>query len=216
MFTLAISFSTMSYGPNIQSSNAILFFTASNFTFTTRHINNWGSFPLSPTCFIFSGAISNCPLLLPSSILDTFHPWGSTFGVIYLFVFLYHPLGSPSKNPGRFCHGEAGAPTLWPSDVKSRFIGKDLYTGKDWRQKEKRTAEDEMVGYQHYLIDMILGNSGRQWGTMRPGMLPSMGSPRVGHNLANKLQQYIVKLTTITIFTVLYTLYDKYILTTIK
>ena len=40
---------------------------------------------------------------------------------------------------------EAEAPILWPPDVKSRLIGKDPDAGKDWRQKEKRAAEDEMV-----------------------------------------------------------------------
>ena len=40
---------------------------------------------------------------------------------------------------------EAEAPVLWPPDVKSRLIGKDPDAGKDWRQKEKRAAEDEMV-----------------------------------------------------------------------
>ena len=32
---------------------------------------------------------------------------------------------------------EAGAPILWPPDVKSRFIGKDPDPGKDRRQEEK-------------------------------------------------------------------------------
>ena len=40
---------------------------------------------------------------------------------------------------------EAEAPILWPPDVKSQVIGKDLDAGKDGRQKEKRVAEDEMV-----------------------------------------------------------------------
>ena len=40
---------------------------------------------------------------------------------------------------------EAEAPVLWPPDVKSPFIGKGLDAGKDWRQKEKGTTEDEMV-----------------------------------------------------------------------
>ena len=40
---------------------------------------------------------------------------------------------------------KAEAPTLWPPDVKSRFIGKDPDDGKDWRQKEKGATEDEMV-----------------------------------------------------------------------
>ena len=40
---------------------------------------------------------------------------------------------------------EAEAPILWPSNVKSRFIGKDPSAGKDWKQKETGVAEDEMV-----------------------------------------------------------------------
>ena len=34
---------------------------------------------------------------------------------------------------------------LWPPDAKSQLVGKDPDAGKDWRQKEKRVAEDEMV-----------------------------------------------------------------------
>ena len=41
---------------------------------------------------------------------------------------------------------EAEAPILWPPDAKSQLIGKDPDAGKDWRQKENRSAEDEMVG----------------------------------------------------------------------
>ena len=40
---------------------------------------------------------------------------------------------------------EAEMPILWPPDAKSRLIGKDPDGGKDWRQKKKRAAEDEMV-----------------------------------------------------------------------
>ena len=39
----------------------------------------------------------------------------------------------------------AEAPVLWPSVAKSWLIGKDPDAGKDWRQEEKRTTEDEMV-----------------------------------------------------------------------
>ena len=31
-------------------------------------------------------------------------------------------------------------------------ISKDPDAGKDWRQEEKRTTEDEMVGWHHWLI----------------------------------------------------------------
>ena len=39
---------------------------------------------------------------------------------------------------------EAVTPVLWPPDVKSPLIGKDSDAGKDWGQKEKWAAEDEM------------------------------------------------------------------------
>ena len=35
---------------------------------------------------------------------------------------------------------------FWPSDANSWLIGKDPNAGKDQRQKERRMAEDEMVG----------------------------------------------------------------------
>ena len=41
---------------------------------------------------------------------------------------------------------EAEAPILGPPDVKSQLIWKDPDAGKDWRQKEKKAEEDEMVG----------------------------------------------------------------------
>ena len=40
---------------------------------------------------------------------------------------------------------EAEAPVLWPPDAESQLFEKDPDTGKDWRQKEKGEAEDEMV-----------------------------------------------------------------------
>ena len=41
---------------------------------------------------------------------------------------------------------EAGVPILWPHDLKSQYIGKDLDAGKDQVQEEKGTTEDEVVG----------------------------------------------------------------------
>ena len=46
---------------------------------------------------------------------------------------------------------EAESPILWPPNVKNQLIGKDPDAGKDWRQKEKRAIEDEMVGWHHWL-----------------------------------------------------------------
>ena len=37
------------------------------------------------------------------------------------------------------------APILWPPDEESQLIGKDPDAVKDWRQKKKGAAEDELV-----------------------------------------------------------------------
>ena len=48
---------------------------------------------------------------------------------------------------------EAEAPILGPPDAKTDWLtGKDPDAGKDWRQEEKGTTEDEMVG-QHHRLD---------------------------------------------------------------
>ena len=46
---------------------------------------------------------------------------------------------------------EAETPILWPPDANNWLIWKDPDAGKDWRQEEKRTTEDEMVGWHHWL-----------------------------------------------------------------
>ena len=48
-------------------------------------------------------------------------------------------------------YAEAEVPILWPPEVKKWPIGKDPTAGKDWRQEEKGTIEDKMVGYHHQL-----------------------------------------------------------------
>ena len=52
---------------------------------------------------------------------------------------------------------KAEATILWPPDAKSRLIGKHPDAGKDWRQKEKMTAEYEMVRQHHWLNGHELG-----------------------------------------------------------
>ena len=52
---------------------------------------------------------------------------------------------------------EAETPILWPPDAKSWLIWKNPDAGKDWRQEEKGTTEDEMVGCITDSMDMSLG-----------------------------------------------------------
>ena len=46
---------------------------------------------------------------------------------------------------------EAEGPILWPPDAKNWLLGKDPDAGKDWRQEEKGTTEDEMLVWHHWL-----------------------------------------------------------------
>ena len=46
---------------------------------------------------------------------------------------------------------EIKAPKLWPPDAKRQLVRKDPDARKVWRQEEKGTTEDEMVGWHHRL-----------------------------------------------------------------
>ena len=59
--------------------------------------------------------------------------------------------------------------------------------GKDWRQKENGTTEDEMVGWHHQLNGQEFGKCQDLWWTRRPGMLQSMEWQRVGQDWATEL-----------------------------
>ena len=70
---------------------------------------------------------------------------------------------------------DAEAPILWLPDAKKWLTWKDLDAGKGWRQEEKGTTEDKMVGCHHRL------NGGK------PGLLMSMGSQRGRHDWMTEL-----------------------------
>ena len=71
---------------------------------------------------------------------------------------------SKGNQPWIFIRGvDAETLTLWPSDAKSWLIGRDPDVGKDWRQEEKGTTEDEIIGWHHQLsgreFEQTLGDS---------------------------------------------------------
>ena len=80
---------------------------------------------------------------------------------------------------------KAETPVLWPPHAKSWLIGKDSDDGKDWGQEEKRTTEDEMFGWHHWL-------DGRdsEW---TPGVGDGQGGLACcdswGHNEADKTER---------------------------
>ena len=57
---------------------------------------------------------------------------------------------SPEYFIGR-TDAKAETPILWPPNAKNWLIWKDPDAGKDWRQEEKGTTEDEIVGWHHRL-----------------------------------------------------------------
>ena len=88
--------------------------------------------------------------------------YASNFGLFLVSNSLSHwalslsfsfsePLNQPIWYSLGRTDAEAETPILWPPDVKSWLIGKDPDAGKDWRQAEKGTTEDEMIGWHHRL-----------------------------------------------------------------
>ena len=79
-----------------------------------------------------------------------------SFWTVVLEKALDSPLGCKETQPvkpkgnqawifiGR-TDAEAEASILWPPEVKSWLTGKEPDAEKDWRQKEKGVAEDELV-----------------------------------------------------------------------
>ena len=68
-------------------------------------------------------------------------------------IKLVHPKGNqPWIFIGR-TDAEAEAPITWQPDVKTQLTGKDPNAGKDLRQEQERTTEDEMVGWHHQNAD---------------------------------------------------------------
>ena len=71
---------------------------------------------------------------------------------------------------------------------EDRLIGKDPDTGKDWRQQEKGTTEDEMVGWHHRLDGHEFEHPGDDEGQ---GSLVccSLCGRKVGHNWVTEQKQ---------------------------
>ena len=61
------------------------------------------------------------------------------------------PTGNQSWIFTESTDSDAKAPILWPPDAKSWLTRKDPDAGKDWRQEEMGTTEDEMVGWHYWL-----------------------------------------------------------------
>ena len=95
-----------------------------------------------------------------------------------------HPKGNQSWIFIRRADAEAETPILWPPDAKNWLILKDPDAGKDGRQEEKGTTEDEMASL--ILWTWVWVSFGSWWWTGKPGVLQSIGSQRVRHDWATE------------------------------
>ena len=88
---------------------------------------------------------------------------------------------------------KAETPVFWSSDLKNWLTEKDGDAWKDWRQEEKGTTEDKMVGWHHWLN----GHEFEQTPGVGDGqgslVLQSMGSQRVRHHWATELNWTEIK-----------------------
>ena len=92
---------------------------------------------------------------------------------------------------------EAQTPILWPSDAKNWLIWKDSDVEKDWRQEEKGTTEDEMVGWHHPTWWTWVWASSWSWWWQGSLACCSPWSCRVGHDWAtelNWLKNWVLKI----------------------
>ena len=64
-----------------------------------------------------------------------------------------HPKGNQSWIFIGRTDAEDESPILWLPDGKNWLVGKDPDDGTYWRQEEKGTTEDEMVGWHHRLYE---------------------------------------------------------------
>ena len=79
------------------------------------------------------------------------------------------PVNPKGNQPWTFTGRTDGeASILWPPDVKSQLIRKDLDDRKDWGKKEKGTTKDKIVGW-HHRLNRHWANSRRWWRTEKPG-----------------------------------------------
>ena len=83
-------------------------------------------------------------------------------------IQLVHPKGDQSWVFIGRTDVEAETPIVWPPDAKSWLIGKDPDAGRDWGHEEKRTTEDEMAGWHHWLdgheLEWTVGDGDGQGG----------------------------------------------------
>ena len=152
---------------------------------------------MNPRRFIFSlcyilSEVSYCSVL--SSFQDPVWRSSSNLGFGGLLVEgQCHSHAMPKRNQPWIFIGrtdaEAEAPILWSPCAKSRLIGeKNQMLGKN--EGRRRRGRQRMRWWDGITdsMDMSLSKFRRCWRTGNPGVLQSMGLPKVRHDLATEQQ----------------------------
>ena len=132
-------FTIFSYSSGVSSTFSLL---------GQHHVQN------SPPCRTV--ALSHASLLSVTSPAPGPHPpkaplWVESFNICPFVTGSFHWAWCPQ------CSSMVWRVTEFPLFLRlssipwSWLIGRDPDAGKDWRQKEKRAAEDEVVGWHHWL-----------------------------------------------------------------
>ena len=80
---------------------------------------------------------------------------------------------------------KAETPVVWSPDGKNWLIGKDPDAGKDWSGRRRRQQKMRWLDGITDLMNMSLRKLWDWWWTGKSGVLQSMGSQIVGHNLSD-------------------------------
>ena len=87
---------------------------------------------------------------------------------------------------------------IWNSSISVIWCEQLTHWKSPWCWERLRTEGEEGVrGWDGWMASLMQWawtweNSGRWWGTGRPGVLQSIGSQRAGHDLATEQQQYFL------------------------
>ena len=105
-------------------------------------------------------------------------------------IQLVHPKGNQSWIFTGRTDAEAETPILWQPDARA-----DSFEKRPWCwERLKAGGEGDDRGWDGWMTSLtqwtwVWVNSGGWWWTGRPGMLQSMGSPRVRHSWVTEQQQ---------------------------